>query len=243
MPLNPLNAVVTGAASGLGRLIAAKLEMAGVRVIRYDLHFMTEFAGFVSGDVRSPEATNLLARVEEEFDGRLDLLVNCAGVNKINWLDDVARHEWEEVMDINAYGPFRMTQYLHGPLRAADGVVCNIVSNAAHMPMRCSAAYNASKAAALMVSKQLARELVDEGITVFSVSPNKLSGTGMSRSIDEQVCRTRGWSREEAQAYQINGLLTKEETSPHRCADFVAGLLLDRTVNRPLAGCDLPYGL
>ena len=107
--------------------------------------------------------------------------------------------------------------------------------------MRCSAAYNASKGAALILTKQLARELAPD-ITVFSVSPNKLAGTGMSNSIDEQVVKTRGWTIEQAQEYQLKGLLTGEETDVETCAEFIAYLLSTKQRHKYLAGCDIPYG-
>jgi len=107
--------------------------------------------------------------------------------------------------------------------------------------MRCSAAYNASKGAALILTKQLARELSPD-ITVFSISPNKLAGTGMSDSIDKQVCETRGWTLEEAQKYQLQGLLTGEETPVANLVNFISFLLATKGNHKYLTGCDIPYG-
>jgi NAD(P)-dependent dehydrogenase (short-subunit alcohol dehydrogenase family) len=124
-----------------------------------------------------------------------------------------------------------------------EGTIVNIVSNAAHMPMTCSLAYNASKAAAHIMTLQLARELTKKhNITVFGIAPNKLSGTGMSDAIDEQVVATRGWSKEYAQEYQLNGLLTGEETPPTQLAEFMAYLLQSKQHHKYLTGCILPYG-
>jgi NAD(P)-dependent dehydrogenase (short-subunit alcohol dehydrogenase family) len=144
-------------------------------------------------------------------------------------------------MDVNVKGIFKMTQAALPLLRANKGTVVNIVSNAAHMPMRCSAAYNASKGAALILTKQLARELSPD-VTVFSVSPNRLADTGMSRSIDEQVLKTRGWTLEQAQQYQRASLLSGDETPPEAVAEFIAFLLATKERHRYLAGCDIPYG-
>lgn len=215
------NAIVTGRQSGLGKLISERLSSAGVLV--YDF----------KDDVR---------KIETPAPQRLDILVNCAGVNKINWMDDVTEEEWDEVMDTNAKGMFFVTQHFAPALRAAQGVVVNIVSNAATTPMRASAAYNASKGAAKILSAQMAREMIADGVTVLSVSPNKLKNTGMSADIDEQVQRVRGWSKKKAQEYQLAGLLTGEETDPNTVAEYVAWLLADRERTRPLAGCDIPFG-
>ena len=221
--------IVTGSESGLGAALVVALERDGHELIHFDQKFLAE------DDVRNPSAS--LSAVD-----KLDVLINCAGVNRINWLQDVSDEEWDLVMDTNVKGIFKMTQYCLPALKKAGGTVVNIVSNAAHMPMRCSAAYNASKGAALILTKQLARELTSQGVTVFSVSPNKLHGTGMSVDIDEQVMKTRGWSREEAQAYQLQGLLTGEETPPHLVAEFIAFLLSSKDRHRFLSGCDIPYG-
>jgi NAD(P)-dependent dehydrogenase (short-subunit alcohol dehydrogenase family) len=172
----------------------------------------------------------------------VDLLVNCAGVNGIDWLKDVTEADWDRIMDTNAKGIFLMTQAYLPRLRLAKGTVVNVVSNAAHMPMRCSAAYNASKGAALILSKQLARELAPD-VTVFSVSPNKLCNTGMSAQIDEEVVRTRGWTHAQAVEYQKAGLLIGEETPPEAVADFIDFLVSTKSRHKYLAGCDIPYGV
>lgn len=225
------SAVVTGAASGLGAAVANRLRDEDVHVIPYDLN------GVPSQDVTDP--TRVLPEWVEE--NGLDVLVNCAGVNHQDWLEDLKPEDWDRVMDVNAMGIYRMTQMLLPHLRQANGTVCNVVSNASHVPMRCSAAYNASKGAAAILSKQMARELAPD-VTVFAVSPNKLEGTGMSEDIDRQVQRTRGWSAEEARRYQLAGLLTGKETPVEHVAEFMAWLLVKPYRNKHLAGCDIPYG-
>lgn len=217
--------LITGAASGLGKAIAVALRAYQHDVIEFDLAH--------GHDVLRPDLSELK---------QLDVLINCAGVNKINWLQSVSDAEWDLVVDTNAKGIFKMTQAALPLLLASKGTVLNVASNAAHMPMRCSLAYNASKGAALIMTKQLARELTGQGVTVFSISPNKLKGTGMSDDIDEQVVKTRGWTKQQAQEYQLQGLLTGEETPPEAVAEFVAFLLSSKDRHKFLAGCDLPYG-
>lgn len=217
-------AIVTGAASGLGADIADALEKEGYLVIRYDAK--------TGHDVLNPEISGVK---------RLDVLVNCAGVNHLDWIPNLSESDWDRVMDVNVKGIFKMSQRCLPMLRESSGTILNIVSNAAHIPMRCSSAYNASKAAALMLTKQMARELAPD-VTVFSVSPNKLSGTGMSREVDEKVPSLRGWTPEQAQEYQLSSLLTREETDPKAVAEFIGFLLSRKDRHKYLAGCDIPYG-
>ena len=221
------NIIVTGGDAGLGAAIVDALRKDGHTVLVYDIKQQL--------DVLRPDPVLALTF-------RTDVLINCAGINKINWLQNVTEEDWDRVMDVNVKGIFKMTQAFLPSLIKNKGTVLNIVSNAAHMPMRCSAAYNASKGAALILTKQLARELTSQGVTVFSVSPNKLRGTEMSDSIDQQVVDTRGWTLEEAQKYQLAGLLTGEETPPEAVAEFIAFLLRNKFNHKYLSGCDLPYG-
>ncbi len=218
--------MITGSGSGLGKALA---QIVGAKVYHFDRA--------QGHDVRDPQATY------GDCPPDLEALINCAGVNKTNWLENVADAEWDEVMDVNAKGIFKMTQWALPALIRSKGTVVNIVSNAAHMPMTCSAAYNASKGAAHILTLQLARELTKKyGITVFGVAPNKMAGTGMSRDIERQTIELRGWTPEQAQAYQLAALLPGEETPPRAVAEFIAFLLSERYRHKYLSGCVLPYG-
>lgn len=224
------NILITGSASGLGLALAIKLRHEGHTVFEYDTA-----NGY---DVCSPWFGGELAKMTH-----LDVLINNAGLNLIDWLENFEEDQWDAVMGVNAKGIYMMTRALLPKLIESKGTVVNIVSNAAHMPMTCSLAYNASKGAAHIMTQQLARELTKKhGITVFGVAPNKMAGTGMSDSIDNQVVATRGWTKEYAQQYQMAGLLTGEETPPHAVAEFIAYLLQDKEHHKYLTGCILPYG-
>lgn len=220
--------LITGSSSGLGRALYEVLRDYGHEVIRYDIKN--------GDDVLMP--SQWLFELE-----RVDILINCAAVNIINWLPDFSEADWDRVMDVNAKGIFKMTQAMLPHLIESKGAVINICSNAAHMPMTCSLAYNASKAASEIMTKQLARELTKKhGITVFGVAPAKLCNTEMSRSIDAQVVETRGWTTEEAQRYQLAGLLCGEEIPPMAVADFISDIIRSGNM-RFLTGTVLPFGL
>jgi NAD(P)-dependent dehydrogenase (short-subunit alcohol dehydrogenase family) len=223
--------VITGGSSGLGLAIMPHLErLPDSTVIDWSL---------ASGvDVRSPLSVRLAAR---KF-YKIDCLINCAGVNHIEFIPTLKEEDWDRVMDTNAKGIYLASQALLPYLK--DGTILNIVSNASHMPMTSSLAYNASKGAAEIMTRQMSRELIKtHGITVFGISPNKLKGTGMSDYIDKKVCELRGWTPEEARNYQLASLPAGEETSPDTLAEFVAFLLSTKERHRYLAGTIIPYGL
>lgn len=221
--------LVTGSGAGLGAAIAAALIRAGHEVVEFDRK--------QKHDVRDPAGT--FGPPPEN----LDALVNCAGVNITGWLENVSDAQWDLVMDVNAKGIFKMTQWALPELIRRQGTVLNIVSNASHMPMTTSLAYNASKGAAHIMTLQLARELTKKhGICVFGISPNKLAGTEMSQDIEDQVVQHRGWTPEFARQYQLNALLAGAETPPELVADFVAYLLKTKLNHHFLTGCIIPYG-
>jgi len=225
-------AVVTGGSSGLGRLIIEKLERSGWNCIDWS----REKGVDVTSSVEIESALlGLLNNLQ------IDLLVNCAGVNRINYLPDVIEDEFDFVITTNVKSIFLCTQALLEKLRG--GAVINIVSNASHIPMTSSLAYNASKGAAAIMTKQLARELKKtHDITVFAISPNKLKGTGMSGYIDSRVQELRGWTAEQARAYQLAALPAGEETDPVQISELIAYLVSSKERHKYLNGCDIPYG-
>lgn len=223
-----MNYLITGSGAGLGAEIALALTGRGIDVTPFDRK--------LGHDVRDPQAT---------FGDCPPItgLINCAGVNITGWLGEFTEASWDEVMDINAKGIFMMSRWAYPRLRDCSGTILNIVSNASHMPMTTSLAYNASKGAAHIMTLQLARELSKkDGITVFGISPNKLAGTEMSRDIEGQVVKHRGWTAEYARQYQLNSLLAGEETDPRVLAEFIAFLLAVKERHKYLAGCVIPYG-
>lgn len=223
-----MRVIVTGSASGLGKAISDNLKEKGYDVIDFDVA--------TGQDVTNPNATLL------GFNQRIDGIINCAGINSNEWFEKVKPDDLRYVMDVNAFSMVYMTQAYLPNLIASKGFVLNIVSNAAHIPMTSSLAYNASKAAALMITKQMAHELTPKfGITVFSISPNKLRGTGMSKQIEDNVCKTRGWTHEFAAEYQKKALMHGLETEPQAIADYIVHLL-DTGNWKFMSGTDIPFG-
>lgn len=229
--------VITGASSGLG----AAIKTALLNPDSYEDDFCIYDLSLTSGiDIRDKMLIQQFRK--RHMFSKIDILINCAGVNHIEFIPKLAEEEWDRVMDTNAKGIFLVTQALLPHLK--DGTILNIVSNASHMPMTSSLAYNASKGAAEIMTRQMSRELIKtHNITVFGISPNKLKDTGMSAYIDAKVCELRGWTPEQARNYQLASLPAGEETDPEVLAEFIAFLLSKKERHKYLAGTVIPYGL
>lgn len=229
-------AIVTGHTSGLGKLIVNELTAQG--------QWHVEGWSLPETDVARKDSINVACKSSAFAEGQIDLLVNCAGINYINWLEETPEDMWDMIMDTNAKGMWLTVRgLLTNKMFNNPATIVNIVSNASHIPMTHSVAYNASKGAAHIMTLQMARELKKRhNITVFGVSPNKMHSTGMTEYIDKRVCELRGWTPEQAAAYQRQALPAGEETDPRACAEFIAFLLSTEARHKYLNGCILPYG-
>lgn len=224
--------LITGHTSGLGKAIWQALRSTEMMKIGWSLE---------SGvDISDPDSISQAA--ENVFS--IDILINCAGVNFIDWHESISLEDWDRLMNVNARAIWLITkQLLQGNKFKKPATILNIVSNASHVPMTNSAAYNASKGAAHILTLQMARELKKRhNITVFGLSPNKMSGTKMSNYIEERVCELRGWTKEQAGEYQKAALPAGEETDPRVVAEFISYLLSSRERHKYLNGCVIPYG-
>lgn len=230
--------VITGANSGLGLCLATLLKESGHSVLGVDLH--TE-------NIKALQVNSVIADITtDQIRGilltplRHGILINCAGINHLAYLEDLNKDAWANLLAVNVEAPWRLTKQM---LDQGLETVVNITSNAAWVPMTGSLAYNASKAALHMVTRQMARELTPRhGLTIFAVAPNKLKGTGMSDYIEGAVPALRNWTPEEAEAYQRKALMHGEETDPWALAEYITFLLSAPHRHRHLSGCILSYG-
>lgn len=237
-----MNIIVTGGSSGLGAHIIEALKIALTLEPHIIINWSLDQGVDVTDAASIDRAMFQLARVGARL--QIDVLINCAGVNGIDFLPNVSEEMWDKVMDTNAKGIFLVSKALVASGAIRGGTIVNIVSNASHIPMTNSIAYNASKGAAAIMTRQMARELKKtHDITVFGISPNRMKDTAMSAYIDRRVQELRGWSAEEARAYQLASLPAGEETDPARVAEFIAFLLSSKERHKFLNGCDIPYGV
>lgn len=235
--------IVTGASSGLGLSISEALHAAGRNVIGLDLTNVVRPWPTHNCDVSKGNHVRAIAEGFQRHGVEVEALINCAGVNSQDFIKDASEGDWDKLMNVNAKSMFITAKYFLPFLKQSQGTIINIVSNASHLPMTASSAYNASKGAAHILTLQMARELTKlYGISVLGISPAKLKGTGMSRKIESEVCRVRGWTPEFAEEYQKNALLTGEEIPPEVIAEYVSFLLAERNRTFYLSGCIIPFG-
>ena len=185
-------ALVTGASRGLGAHVARALAGVGYRVaVNYcrgeeaALRVASEIPEALSlqGDVGSAAEVSGMAGLLEERWGRLDVLVNNAGVVRDALLLALGEEDWDQVMRTNLAGCFHTTKLL-APLMALSGGghIINVSSRAAFRGGAGQAAYSASKAALLGLTASAARELAGDNIRVNAVLPGYMAtGMGLSR--------------------------------------------------------------
>ena len=192
-------AVVTGAARGLGQAIAVKLAEAGADVALCDLHSdgLQETAAKVRATGRRAEvysvnvadadsvATGVKA-IEVDF-GKIDVLVNNAGITKDGLLMRMSEADWDAVLDVNLKGVFLCTKaVMRGMMKQRSGAIVNIASVIGLMGNAGQANYAASKGGVISFSKTVAKELASRNVRCNAVAPGFIR-TAMTDELEDDV--------------------------------------------------------
>jgi NAD(P)-dependent dehydrogenase (short-subunit alcohol dehydrogenase family) len=175
-------AVVTGAARGIGRRVALTLAERGYAVAANDLEAPEETleelkrAGadtlFLPGDVSDEETVLEMVRATMDSFGRVDVLVNNAGVSLISPAEETALSDWRRLLEVNLTGPFLMSrEFGKVMLRQNSGSIVNVSSVAGLLGVADRAAYNASKHGLVGLTRTLAAEWGGRGVRVNAVCP------------------------------------------------------------------------
>ncbi len=187
-------AFVTGAGQGNGRAIAMGLARAGARVVVTDINAeaVSETAAEICAfggkswafplDVCSADACAVLAKRVSDDIGKIDLLVNNAGIIIREGIDSPnAAANLERTLKVNVQGTFNVTHACLSQLRATRGTVVNIASIAAFSGIAGTIGYSPSKGAVKMLTQSLAAELAVDGVRVNAIAPGVIS-TPMTES-------------------------------------------------------------
>ncbi len=181
-------AVVTGAASGIGKGIAEAFAAEGADVVVADrtteegasdvlaaVRAQGRDVLFVRTDVSDDASVAEMTRLALERFGRVDILVNNAGIFTESLLEDMPVEDWDRVVGTNLRGTFLCTRHLIGQmLERQDGVVINIASQLGQIGGAAVAHYSASKAGVIGLTKALAREVSTRGVRVNAIAPGPI---------------------------------------------------------------------
>ncbi len=194
-------AIVTGAGQGIGRAIAKALASAGNVVLIADLNeraaaaVEAEIAGeggkahTIRTDVT--DVTSIRALFEGSFRrfGRIDVLVNNAGILHSTPLEDITPEEWDRVLSVNLRGTFFACQGAVSIMKKARyGRIVNIASSAGRNGgISTGLAYTASKAGVIGLTRGLATRVAEFGITVNAVAPGTTQTPMIAQFTDEQI--------------------------------------------------------
>ncbi len=192
-------AIVTGAARGLGQLIAEVLAAAGARVACVDVQedVLAETVERIRGSGGTAEAfpcdVTDSRRVGEVVDavvkrwGGLHILVNNAGITRDNLLVRMKDEQWDSVINVNLRGAFLFTRAAAKPMmKGRRGRIVNMASVSGMMGNPGQANYSASKAGLIGLTRTVARELAGRNITVNAVAPGFIA-TEMSAALGQEV--------------------------------------------------------
>jgi len=173
-------ALVTGGASGIGRATVARLAEARLRVVVSDVDTAGEqvaaAAGgalFVEHDVADEQAWERTIEAVLQAHGRLDVLVNNAGISLVASVSETSLAQWRRLMAVNVDGVFLGTKHAVGAIRrhGEGGAIVNVSSASGLVGAPMSSAYCASKGAVRLFTKAVALECAGDGIRVNSVHP------------------------------------------------------------------------
>ena len=183
--LNSAVCVVTGAAGGIGAVVARELVKQGASVVLLDLDLSkcTELAANLSEqseaqisalacDISDPQSVRQAAAQVQERYGRCDILINNASVLRPASLENITLEQWNQVLSVNLSGYLLCAQAFGQQMLAqGSGSIVNIASIAAHSPQPWSGAYSTAKAGVAMLSRQFAVEWGDRGIRSNAICP------------------------------------------------------------------------
>lgn len=183
---------VTGGASGIGRAIVATLSDAGARVVSLDVkhgdHALPSDRVISEAlDVRDSAAVDVMTASLEGRGLAPDALVNCAGITRDNVVWKLTDEDWQDVLDVNLGGAFRMTRAC-APImrRRLRGAIVNIASINALRGKFGQANYAASKGGLVAFTRTIAKELARFHVRVNAVAPGFIE-TPMTQALPEAV--------------------------------------------------------
>jgi rhamnose utilization protein RhaD (predicted bifunctional aldolase and dehydrogenase)/NAD(P)-dependent dehydrogenase (short-subunit alcohol dehydrogenase family) len=230
-------AIVTGAASGIGREIAADLAARGAEVVTADLHDAD-----VEGDLTDAHVADELVRITLGRFGGLDAVVFCAGVAATGDLAEVADDDWRRSLEVNLTSHFLLTKRVLPPLReqGIGGSLVYVASKNAFAPGAGFGPYSVAKAGLVQLARIAALEGGASGVRANAVNPDAVFGGSQlwSDELRRERAAAHGVAVEELEAFYAGRSLLGREVTARDVAETVAFLVSDRS--RSTTGAVIP---
>ena len=221
-------AVVTGAASGIGRAVARRLLRDGIEVLAVDQHteglaaLASDHCATLQADLADPAQREALAIRAANH----DFLVNSAGVILLKPIAEVSVADWRRVQAVNAEAVFFLCQQI-GPRLRPGGAIVNLSSSAAKYAVTTEVAtYAASKAAVLSITRSFAYAYAPIPIRVNAVCPGIID-TPMQDSVVARISAARGMTVDDFVAIRHRAVPLGRAGTADECAGTIAFLLSD----------------
>lgn len=178
-------AIVTGASRGIGKGIAIELAKAGACVvINYksndeaaeetlrEIRELGAYALIIKGDVSDYEFSKYMIKTTVEKLGKIDILINNAGISKVELFMDAVPEEWDNILNVNLKGTINCSHNaVKEMIKQKSGSIINISSMWGNVGASCEVIYSASKGAINSFTKALAKELAPSNIRVNAIAP------------------------------------------------------------------------
>ncbi len=226
------SALVTGGASGIGHAVAERLRASGATVAVFDMQAADEADLSIEGDISSSADVNAaVSRVEREL-GKIDILVNSAGVPGGSMrTSDTPDEEWRHVMGVNADGTFFVCRaVVPGMASRGYGRIVLVSSIAGKEGNPMAPAYSASKAAVIGLTKVLGKDLARTGVLVNCVAPAVIETPILEGLSEEHV------------GYMVERIPVGRMGSPEEAAALICWLASDECSFSTGATFDLSGG-
>jgi len=224
-------AIVTGAASGIGRAVARRLCRENIAVLAVDINAsgLEELAGAgcktLTADLGDADTRERLA---EQHGKGLDYLVNAAGIILIKPITEITVAEWRLVQTVNAEAIFFLCQLI-GPHMQPGGAIVNLSSSSAKLATTIEvAAYAASKTTILSITRSFAYALAPRAVRVNAICPGIVE-TPMQEALLQYVAPMRGLTAADLEAARIRQVPLGRGATPDECAGLIWFLLSDET--------------
>ena len=199
MELTGKVALVTGAAQGIGKAVALMLARNGADIVVSDVNVekaqetsqeiqsLGRKALALKVDVSRPDDVDRMVQTIVEQLGKIDILINNAGIARDKLILRMTEEDWDAVLDVNLKGTFNCTKaVVRHMMKQRSGRIVNIASVVGEMGNAGQANYAASKAGVIGLTKTIAREFAQRGITVNAIAPGYIQ-TPMTDALPEKA--------------------------------------------------------